>query len=275
MWRRGWRAFKQALRLYTQRKAHHWAATITLFSFTLLFPITIFITVSMQTIEAQSLIHFLSLWMPEEAARGVAGILAQARVPRAVDVILSLLVIIWGLSHIIHSIIEISDDFYGYHKRHFWHRRMLALATLVILLFWQFITMTVYTLITVVGRRILQLNLFPGPDYMVYLVHWGSTLLLITLQAVSLVLIYAMAGPDFRWRRYLPGGVFTAVLGWMATRILVNYTRVVPIQDIYGAVTNIVIFILWVYWESTIFIIGIGVNRSWFPEDPACERVVS
>lgn len=251
----------EAVRLYTRHRAHHWAATITLFSFTLLFPITLLTTFFMQSIEVEKLVAFLRFWMPEQAAQGIASILSRSQLPDITEVALGLLVIVWGLTHIIHSIIEITDEMYEYHRRHFWHRRLLAFMTLVILMVWQFITLMIHTSLSIVGRRLLSSGLFTGPPYIVHLIHWVSTLLLIILQIMSLILIYGMTGPDFRWKKYLPGAFFTAVLGWIATRLLITWARIVPIQDIYGALTNMVIFILWVYWESTVLIVGIGVNR--------------
>ncbi len=259
--RYGFRVVGRAVKLYTQRKAHHWTATITLFSFLMIFPLAIFLTALAQIIDPKALANFLSLWMPEQAVHAIIQVLSNAKTPHWMEFIFSILVGIWGLSHILHSIIEISDEFYEYHKRHFWHRRILAILTLGVLLTWQFITMIAYSVITWVGRWVLTSGLFPGPRYLVHLIHWSTMLVLLLLQWVSLMVIYAMAGPNFKFREYMPGALFAAVLGWLANRLLIYYIRIAPVQDFYGALTNFFVFLVWVYWESTIFIIGIGVNR--------------
>lgn len=252
---------RRAIRLYAQKKAHHWSATITLFSFLMIFPTAIFLTSLAQILEPQQLSSFLTLWMPQQAVKAIVNVLTNAKTPRWSELFLSFLAGLWGISHILHSIIEISDEFYDYHSRHFWHRRFLAFLTLAILIIWQFLSMLAYSIITWVGRWIIKSGLFPGPSYLVHIIHWLTTLGIMVLQWVSLVLLYAMSGPTFKMRDYMPGALFSALFGWLANRVMIFYIRVAPVHDFYGALTNFFIFLIWVYWESTIFIIGIGVNR--------------
>ncbi len=261
--RRWTRDVGQAFRLYGRLKAYHWSATITLFAFMALFPLALFLTVLARFLPDPLLFQLLAQWLPEQVARTLVDQLNLIGAPMWIDWVLGAVAVLWALSHILHSVIEISDDLYAYPERHFWKRRLLALGIMVVFTAWQLLTLMFYGVSEWVLRGLQRLPLLAEAglnshmDYVGRLVSWAGVLV---LHWVSLVLLYGMAAPRFRWREQVPGATFTTVAWWLASKVLALYVRWVPIQTIYGALTGILVFIVWVYWAATLMIVGIGVN---------------
>lgn len=261
--RRWTRRMDQAFRLYGRFKAYHWSATITLFAFMTLFPLTLYLTILARFLPDPLLLQLLTQWLPEQVARTLVYQLNLIGAPMWIDWVLGTVAVLWALSHILHSVIEISDDFYGYHERHFWKRRLLALGIMAVFTGWQLLTLMFYTASEWVLKGFQRLPLLAEAglnshlDYVGRLVSWVGVL---SLHWVSLILLYGMAAPRFRWREQVPGATFTTVAWWLASKVLTLYVRWVPIQTLYGALTSILVFIIWVYWAATLMIVGIGMN---------------
>ncbi|GBC85091.1 hypothetical protein HRbin11_01533 [bacterium HR11] len=261
--RRWTRRVGQAFHLYGRFKAYHWSATITLFAFMALFPLALFLTILARFLPDPIVFQLLAQWLPDQVARTLVYQLNLIGAPMWIDWVLGTVAVLWALSHILHSIIEISDDFYAYHERHFWKRRLLALGIMVVFTGWQLLTLMFYTVSEWVLRGFQRLPLLAEAglnshlDYVGRLVSWTGVLI---LHWVSLILLYGMAAPRFRWREQVPGAAFTTVAWWLASKVLALYVRWVPIQTVYGALTSILVFIIWVYWAATLMIVGIGVN---------------
>ncbi|MCS7312958.1 MAG: YihY/virulence factor BrkB family protein [Acidobacteria bacterium] len=257
------RCVGQAFRLYGRFKAYHWSATITLFAFMALFPLALFLTILARFLPDPLLLQLLTQWLPDQVARTLVYQLNLIGVPMWIDWALGTVAVLWALSHILHSVIEISDDFYAYSDRPFWRRRLLALGIMVVFTAWQLLTLMFYAVSGWVLKGFQRLPLLAGAglnshlDSIGRLVSWTSVLI---LHWVSLILLYGMAAPRFRWREQVPGATFTTLAWWLASKVLTLYVRWVPIQTIYGALTSILVFILWVYWAATLMIVGIGVN---------------
>ncbi len=254
--------FTRPFQLYIQKRAHHWTATITLFSFIELFPLALFATSIIQMIPRRKLEEILVLWMPDQVLQVVLNILYEARRPPVWEIIFSLIVFFWGFTHIIHSFIEISDEFYNHHKRRFWHRRALAFVILVIVVIWQVVTLGFYTFAGWIKQEILSFGIHIQSDFLKFFLHWSSNLFFMALQALTLTFVYAITSPKFRIRGSIPGALTATVSNWALAKVLAVYLRSVPIRDIYGALTNIIVFLLWVYWMTTFFILSVGVNKT-------------
>ncbi len=254
---------RMAFRMYGTRKGYHWSSTITLFAFIALFPIVIYLTIVIRFLPQGLLVRFLDFWLPEQAVQAVLRQIRLIGTPSPIDWILSLIAIVGAISHIFHSIIEISDDVYGYHGRHFWERRKVAIGIMLVFIGWQLITMLFYVasdwivhlLQNLPFIRVHELVIrFPG------FIRFLSVTSVMVLQWCSLLLLFGMAAPEFHPRDQIPGATFTTLTWWIVSRILGMYFRWVPVEDIYGALTGILVFIFWVYYASMLLIVGICLN---------------
>lgn len=192
---------------------------------------------------------------------GGAKVIAPALSGASIDIGLALL-FVWMFylaSNGCNSIILISNQIYGINQSNWIKRRIKAIfMTIAIMLI--FILLLVFQ---VFGDRIVELlNFLPFYDKIFSIFHIIKGPLMWIIMFIFLRAFYDFAPDRVRSHAHLNTGTIFTALGW----IVVTYIyRFIALNNsnynlFYGALSNIAFLMLWIYFMSFLFVIGLTLN---------------
>lgn len=172
------------------------------------------------------------------------------------------LILIWMFylaSNGFNTVIVISNQIYGINQSNWIKRRIKAiLMTFSVVLF-----LLLVLIIPVFGTKILELfdniNL-TGSVYVVYSKLKGPLTWL--LMFLALRTIYETAPDRVRKNSHINAGAFFTSFGWIVVTTIYGYLagNMTNYNIFYGALSNIAFLMLWLYFMSYIFVIGLSLN---------------
>lgn len=96
----------------------------------------------------------------------------------------------------------------------------------------------------------------------------------VAIFVLALLLYDYLPNRKVNWRFGIPGAAFTAVSWELAQVAFAIYTTRVDFGHVYGAITAVVILLLWFYYMATIFLFGAQLSAQWHAHDSAAAAPV-
>lgn len=199
--------------------------------------------------------------LKEYVPGGAGDYLVPYLVGNTIDWKLSL-ILIWMFylaSNGCNTVIVISNQIYGINKSNWIKRRIKAVfMTLAIVLFLIFILV-----VPVFGMKIVELSdtiNLSETVYSIYSVIKGPVTWL--LMFIFLRALYEFAPDRVRKNSHLNTGALFTSIGWViVTAIYGHFANNMTTYNVfYGALSNIAIMMIWLYFISFIFVIGLCLN---------------
>ena len=216
---------------------------------------------SLLNLSVDFLYNFLATSFSKDIADIILGVNIGLSV--GVDFFLTLLVGLYIASNSADSIITTSNTIYGIENNSWLKRRVkaffLSFLIVVLLIFMLIVPVFGNTIInlfeevnlnsTITNQIITILNLLKGP------ISWLIIFIIIKV-------IYAYAPDKKRKNRVLNyGALFTTIGFIIGTKIYSMYvTHYASYTALYGSLASIVVLMIWIYFLSYIFTIGIALN---------------
>lgn len=164
-----------------------------------------------------------------------------------------------------HSFILSSNILYRVEHKSYIEDRVKALFLTIILMFVFAFTLVVLAFGNIILKIIFNLNILTDISHIVYplfiYLKWPIAFLLIY---IALKLIYTIT-PDtkIKSKSVTKGALFTTI-GWLFVTALYSYyaNNIANYGVFYGSLSNFVILMMWIYFISYIFVVGIGINAN-------------
>lgn len=164
-----------------------------------------------------------------------------------------------------HSVIITSNEIYGVKSRNVIQRRLKAIVMIMILV----LLILFLFLVPIFGDSIMDVlkdnfgdsSLF---SFLLFLYNVIKYPLSVFLIYINIKLLYTIA-PDMKIdsKTTTFGALFTTIVWAIGTEVYSVYVRLFSNYDVfYGSISNIVILLLWVYFLSYVFVLGIAMNVS-------------
>ncbi len=177
----------------------------------------------------------------------------------------SMLVILWSATSGSATIIKAINSAYGFNiKKSFFLIRLRGIIFTLILM----LSLQVIFALIIAGRSFLifvkNISIFPGNN----LLYIDILRYTITLFLVALVLTAAYKFLPYERVKFsyvFPGVTFTS-LGFMTGSYIYSIyvsSKVIYIKSIYGNLSGLFVFIIWIYIMSIIFLLGAEINSIW------------
>lgn len=160
-----------------------------------------------------------------------------------------------------HSLIITSNEIYGIKGRGFIGRRLKAIAITFLIVWILFFMLSV----PVFGDLIFDFLLTKYGD--ISIIRFSSNLfnlikipITVIFMFIAVKLIYKMA-PDEEVHTTNLGPIFTSVLWIVGTEIYSIYVKYFSNYNLfYGSISNIIILMIWVYFLSYVFVLGMAIS---------------
>lgn len=209
----------------------------------------------------------------DDLVPGVASYITPYVVGASIDISFVIIIIwmFWLATKGCNSIIIISNRIYGIDKSHLVRRRIKSLFMTIAIM----IMFLLLLVIRVFGSRIISLLSFTpfiNQIIVVYQIFKGPLMWLILF--IFLRAFYEVAPDRVRKKTHINTGAFFTSIGWV---VITNiYTYATPSIDkynlYYGALSNIAFLLIWLYYMSYIFVIGLSLNYGAEKEEETKEK---
>ena len=204
-------------------------------------------------------------YLPPEAAetldRGLRDLMSE-RLPAALT--LGSVTLLWLASGFLSAVLKGLSITYPQQKaRRLLSRRLIALIMVLVLGVATSVSFNLFVFGVRIARVIEEpLGLSGSLSHLLAILRWPVAFLSMT---ASTVLLYAIVPSQrLRWRMVWPGAVTFSVLWLLMTSGLSAYLAIsVRIPRVYGAITGIIMLLLWFYMTSLLLFYGAEVNATW------------
>ncbi len=200
---------------------------------------------------------------PEMAAtldRGLRDLMAE-RLPAALT--FGSVMLLWVASGFLNAVLKgLSITYPQQRARRLLSRRLIALAMVIVFGVATSVSFNLFVFGVRVARLIEEpLGLSGSLSHLLALLRWPVSFLSMT---ASMVLLYAIVPSErLRLRMVWPGAVTFSVLWLLMTSGLSAYLSIsVRIPRVYGAITGIIMLLLWFYMTSLLLFYGAEVNAA-------------
>lgn len=215
------------------------------------------VCVSFFGIDIDYITNLLSSVLPGETA----SLIAPALAGESIDLGLAI-IFIWLFylgSNACNSIILISNQIYGINQSNWIKRRIKAVfMTIAIMLI--FIILLVFEVFGDKLIGLLSFLTFYDNIYSLFNIIKGPIIWI--LMFIFLRLFYSFAPDRVRKQTHINTGTIFTIIGW----IIVTYVyRFIALNNgnynlFYGALSNVAFLMLWLYFMSFVFVIGLSLN---------------
>lgn len=235
-----------------------------------LFPLILLVgyIVSMFGVSVNSLTDVLNDTLPVEFAEIISNFISGKTFDSTVG--LSMIIGFILASNGAHAIILASNALYGFPNDDFVRRRVKALFLIVVLVSLFIFVVLVLAYGNIIAKLVVDTLNLPAIAKTIYyifiIIKWPIAMILIY---TSIKLIYVIA-PDWHiLSKNTTKGALITTIGWtVATAIFSFYVSHFSNYDIfYGSLSNVVIFMIWIYILSFILVIGIAYNVNEYNDD--------
>ena len=158
----------------------------------------------------------------------------------------------WSSSAFFYHLRKSGEILYDYRrKKHGWKVRLSAIILTFAVLIFFLIAIAAFISVSVFARRL--------PRWLYYLIIYSLVLTIGLLAAWILnayILPYRSKPVDT-----LPGSLLTALAWLLASAVFLLYFRFTNKERLYGALSLVIVFLLWLYWMMICFTAGAVYNR--------------
>lgn len=210
-------------------------------------------------INMDTIISLLNEYIP-----GGADTLVPYITGESIDLFLGIM-FIWMFylaSNAFNTVIVVSNRIYGIDKSNWFKRRIKAIIMTLILV----LLIIIVLLVPVYGHKILQLfdfiEFINVSDAVVKFYHTFKVPLTWLTMFIVIRSIYEIAPDRVRKNSHLNTGALFTSIGWSIVTMIytVMAKNVATYNLFYGALSNIAFLMLWLYFMSFIFVIGLCLN---------------
>lgn len=166
-----------------------------------------------------------------------------------------------------YSVMLASNTLYKFESTNYIRGRIKAIFLTIILMILFLFVLVVLAFGNAIVRFVLDLEMFQNVAANIYpmfvLFKWPIAFIIIF---ILVKLIYTLAPNRAVSSRYVnKGAVFTTV-GWTGVTAVYAYyaDHLANYNLFYGSLSNIIILMMWIYFVSYIFVIGIAINSSFY-----------
>jgi membrane protein len=137
--------------------------------------------------------------------------------------------------------------------------RLMSIGLVFTLGFLMLVSLVVSAALTALGDYLS--GLFPGAGFLMSLLNWTISLLLIS--ALFAAIYKILPDTPIAWRDVAVGSVATAILFTVGKSLIGLYIGSTSVASSYGAAGALLIIILWIYYSAQIFLIGAEYTRAY------------
>lgn len=236
--------------------------------------ITLFVYLaSFFSISLDSLIELMEKSIPKE----VVDILLPFISGKGVDIHigLSMLTVFIVASNGAHSIIVTSNTLYNIEDSSYLKRRIKAFFMTFLLVFLFIFILIVLGFGDYILSFIINLKIFKNVSKNILiiftLVKWPLAYILIL---IALKIIFTVAPDKKIPSKYVNRGVQFTTLGWIVATFIFSYyiSNFANYDIFYGALSNIIILMIWIYILAYILVTGIAINANIYSSNEMTEN---
>jgi len=207
-----------------------------------------------------SVTNFITHYVPTGVSGLIISIFEQQKVG-TLDV-LFIITAFYIAAKATHSIIIASTQIYGGKQRNFVRTRIKAIIMLIILIF---LVLSIVGILSV-GSRIVNYitevngTISPYTSTFYDIIKWPFVFFMIF---IAIKVIYTIApNVTIPSKSVNKGALFTTII-WGATTFIYSFyvTHLANYSKFYGNLSNLIILMIWIYWMSYIFVLGMTINN--------------
>ncbi len=222
---------------------------------------------SIFNLSIEPFIKFLNITLPTEASELLLANISNT--PINLNIGLYLLAFLITSNNSFYSVILTSNTMYGINKSSILKRRLKALILSFILIMLFLITLIILTF----GNNLVNtIILFVGSYSIKKLLYFILVILkwLISFGVIfwTINFVYAVAPDKIISSKYTKKGTFFVTIVWLfSTFIYTYYVNNIANYDVfYGSLSSIMVLMIWIYFLSFVFVIGLAINANIYLE---------
>lgn len=164
----------------------------------------------------------------------------------------------------VNSIIEgFNSTFHGLESRPWWKQRLVSIFLVVVISFLVIIAISLF----IIGGYVMKFLVREGiltNSFTIVIIHLVRWILIVSIFLFSISFLYYFAPAKKREFRFISAGsTFATILmiltTWGFNFYIENFSRY---NALYGSIGTLLIFLLWIYFNSNILLIGFELNAS-------------
>lgn len=168
------------------------------------------------------------------------------------------------------ALIVTSNELFHIHHAPFLKRRIKAFFMIILLMTLFIFNVLVLAYGNIIVKHIISLEIFQSISDQMYnifiLFKWPVAFICIFWMVK---LLYALAPDAPIGSKYMNKGALFTSLGWMIATGAYSYyiTNFANYKVFYGGISTIIVMMIWIYFISYIFVMGIAINSTEYEED--------
>lgn len=164
----------------------------------------------------------------------------------------------------VNSIIEgFNSTFHGLESRPWWKQRLVSIFLVFVISFLVIIAISLF----IIGGYVMKFLVREGiltNSFTIVIIHMVRWILIVSIFLFSISFLYYFAPAKKREFRFISAGsTFATILmiltTWGFNFYIENFSRY---NALYGSIGTLLIFLLWIYFNSNILLIGFELNAS-------------
>ncbi len=184
--------------------------------------------------------------------------------PRSDLLSLGFILALYFATNGVNSIIEgFNSSFHGIQSRPWWKQRLVSIFRVVVLSFLVIIAISLFIIGGYVMKWLVREGILTN-NFTIVIIHTVRWLLIVSLFLFSISFLYYFAPAKRREFRFITAGSTVATVLMILTTYgfnfyIENFSRY---NALYGSIGTLLVFMLWIYFNSNILLIGFELNAS-------------
>ncbi|MFP4469404.1 MAG: YihY/virulence factor BrkB family protein [Bacteroidales bacterium] len=184
--------------------------------------------------------------------------------PRSDLLSLGFILALYFATNGVNSIIDgFNSSFHGIQSRPWWKQRLVSIFLVIVLSILVIIAISLF----IIGGYIMKWLVREGiltNNFTIVIIHTVRWLLIVSLFLYSISFLYYFAPAKRREFRFITAGSTVATILMILTTYgfnfyIENFSRY---NALYGSIGTLLVFMLWIYFNSNILLIGFELNAS-------------
>lgn len=230
------------------------------------------------SVSVDIIVNFINVHLPKEIGNVLIPFFTDGNLDFSFNVILLIFLGLFIASNGLYSVIVAANMLYKDESPNAFKSRLKSIILTVFLLFlfvFMIVVMAFGDSIMLYFKHVINADLIYSYIYYMYiLIKWPFAFIYIF---IVINLIYAVT-PEYKIksRSVFMGSIFTTLTWIVATYLYSYYVANFSRYDlIYGSLSSLIIMMIWIYFLSYLFIIGLAINASKFVKEEASEEVLN
>ena len=218
---------------------------------------------SLFNISISSAISFINSSFPKEVSELLVPLINGKNID--MNIFLFMIVGFFIASNGTHSIIVASNTLYNMKDSDYVKERVKALFMTILLVFLFFFIIVVLAFGNYIVKYILELKMLEGISSQLYYIFafmkWPIAFIILFF---SIKILYTIAPDQSIKSKYVNRGSFFTTIAWIIITAIYSYYvgNIAHYNIFYGALSNIIVLMIWVYLIAYVFVIGIAINAT-------------